>query len=253
MGSNLVPTCPKIRTQFLQQYFNSEHIETVERLVNYGISEIKPFRTERWYIGEDSEGTIRKYYMASYCGEACFVKLAKYDSTIKNEIFVNNYIACCDLSFVPRTLTSDIDFGRDESMLVTQYISGLSNFQIPEDTNLFDKYCDDFIHMHGAMQKFKIIHSDINDTNLLLNSCQQMILTDFGIGKAPGTEVFCIDYEAHDGTFYVDDGDLRTYDDAYSFVKMLDKSGIASSYKGRTSYKKVLQLVGLHQNIVRLH
>ena len=65
--------------------------------------------------------------------------------------------------------------------------------------------------------------------------------------------MFRIDYEAHDGTFYVDDGDLRTYDDAYSFVKMLDKSGIASSHKDRTSYKKVLQLVGLHQNIVRLH
>lgn len=252
MGSQPIPTDPRRHRQFMDEYLAEQHRRTISQLADYGLSDLQLYRTENWYIGDDSEGTIRKYYKGNYRGETCFVKLAQNDSTIRNEIFVNHYVTSCDLPFVPRTLTSDKAFDTNTSLLVTQFFADLRNFEIPTDEHLFERYCGEFIEIHKCFRQFQIVHCDISATNLLINDKKQLVLIDFGIGKVPGSEIYEIDYRAHDGHYYVTKGNSRIYDDAYSFLRMLDKAGLPDAYREMGSYRHIQQLVGTHQNKVLL-
>lgn len=79
-----------------------------------------------------------------------------------------------------------------------------------------------------------------------------MVLTDFGISKVPGSEIHPIDYRAHDGNYYITRGNIRIYDDAYSLIRMLDACDIPPSYRQTECYQNIRELVGVHQNEVRL-
>ena len=240
------------RSQFLKQYYATQHTKTVKRLMEYGLLDPQPYQTDRWYIGDDHEGTIRKYYQAVYCGESCFVKLAQNDSTICNEIFVNQYATKHSLAFVPQTLLCDMAYDIDTSLLVTQFRANLRKFTIPEDIVQFERYCMNFLDIHCEMEKYEMVHGDISDSNLLLDDSQQMVLTDFGIGRVTGAEKYMIDYIAHDGNYYINKGNMRIYDDAYSYIQMLEACGIPLNFKEIRAYRCIFERIGTMQYNVYL-
>lgn len=235
------------REAFLKDYFENNHDAAVKKLESCGMSEISPYRTDHWYIGDDADGTVRKYYSGKFKGEACFAKLAKNDSTIKNEIYVNAYVTEKGISFVPKTYYYEYDHGDGESLLITQFKAGIRDFSVPESEEAFTQVCKCFIDMCRAFAAIGVQHGDISESNLLVDSEGKLLMTDFGIGRAPGSEKFEIDYVVHDGTYYRTEGNLRTYDDVYSFLMMLDDCGLPESFKALPCYKELREMLGAFQ------
>lgn len=235
------------RERYLQAYFSHEHHETLMRLQNYGLSDIELYRSDHWYIGDDGEGTIRRYYAAQYHGQPCFVKLAQKDSTIQNEIYVNDYLTKRHIRFVPQTLLLDYRYGEDASLLVTEFKAGLRPFVIPESCEKFIRVCREFEDIYTQFAALGVVHGDISESNLLLDTDGSLVVTDFGIGHAPGTEQFKIDYGVHDGTYYQTDGNLRTYDDIFSFLQMLNDCGLPAAFRELPCYRHLESILGKHQ------
>jgi len=240
------------RDEFLREYFEKDHAHTVEKLERCGMTDILPYRTDHWYIGDDADGTVRKYFSGMYRGEKCFAKLARRDSTIKNEIYVNDYITKNGISFVPKTLYFEYDHGDGDSLLITQFKTGIRNFEVPDSADKFQQICHMYLDICDQFSKIGVQHGDISESNMLLDPDGNILMTDFGIGRAPGSEVFEIDYKIHDGTYYVTDGNTRIYDDIYSFLMMLDDCGIPEEFRNLPCFKNVKDQLGSFQFKVEL-
>lgn len=227
------------KSAYISEYFRREHVAIAERLASYGMSRIEAYNTDRWYIGSPEDATLRKYYRAEYMGRSCFVKLASHDSSSRNEIFVNEHMARGGLDFVPKLLLFDHDFDRDGTLLVTEFLEGIRDFQMAATAEGFASQCAEFLADLKLLRRLGVHHNDISRSNLLLDSQGRLVFSDFGIGYAPGAEKFHIDYRVHDGTFYRDHGHMRRYDDAYSFVRMLEALGLPDEYKATREYASV--------------
>jgi hypothetical protein len=77
-------------------------------------------------------------------------------------------------------------------------------------------------------------------------------MIDFGIARGPGSEAFPVDYSRHAGTYFLLEGNTRIYDDAYSFLQMLDFSGIPAFFKEKECFRRIERLVGGHAFTVEL-
>jgi len=198
-----------------------------------------------WYTGLGAEKLVRLFYRARYNGEPCFIKLVTNDSSIKKEIFINEYATQCNLDFIPKLLQSN-DINKNSSFLVTEFISGAKKFQMPNDEKSFETICANFIYIHDCLKKYDIIHGDISISNIILDSQNRIKLIDFGVGKAPGSEVFDTGRFIHRGTYYIPTNDSRIYDNAFSFLKVMDAAGIPTAFKQKKCYKEIESLVGEH-------
>ena len=225
-------------------YFLFRHRKTVARLSSYGITGVRAYRVKQW-VRHIDKNVIRYYYDAKFNGVRCFVKISS-DSTAQNELFVNKYATERGIGFIPKLLMSSEISEGGTFMAVMEFVQGMRKFELPNDMPAFIKLCEEFENIHRILLEACIIHSDISKSNLMLDENGHIILIDFGIGKAPGSEVFEIDYQLHGGTYYADSGNTRTYDDAYSFLRMLDDSGITDIYKQLNCYTRLLDLVGTH-------
>lgn len=236
------PLLRKLR--FLCKYFLRDHHDAISRLKSCGITNVRAFHIRQWvrYIDKN---IIRYYYKAKLSGNACFVKISG-DSTIENEINVNKYLSRCGVDFAPRYLYSGSDFCEGASALVVSYVPGLRSFCLPDDAVLFESLCAEFESIYQRLNSLGIIHGDISSSNLMLDGNNHIVLTDFGIGKVPGAEASGVDYGVHRGTYYIESADTRTYDDAYSFIHMLDDAGIPDSFRQMECYKRIERLAGLH-------
>lgn len=194
----------------------------IQKLSKLGFSEIKPYKHNDWRIGEDTDRAYRRFYMARKGNTVCFIKVGKHDKTVCNEIAVHKRIECKRFSFTPNCVMVDENFGKDTVMLALEFFEGLH--YIPETASEKDitRICGQFISIFHNLSNVNLVHADIHRGNLMLDNRDNVVLLDFGISKFLNDENI-IDYVERPGTFYRFVGTQRLYDDAYSFLQMLEK------------------------------
>jgi len=237
---------------YLLLYFMFRHRKTVVKLASYGITDVRIYCVRRWYTCHGAEKTDRLFFKGVFNGTKCFIKLAANDSTIKKEIFINNYMTECGINFVPKLLLSDSNYNINSALLVTELIQDIKKFKLPDNERAFEVMCNKFEHIHSCLKKFSIVHGDISLSNVLVDKNACIILIDFGIGWVPGSEIFRTNHLIHHGTYYIESDNVRIYDNAFSFLRVLDHSKIPAEYKQKECYKKIERLVGVHSHIIPL-
>ena len=210
-------------------------------LKRYGFLKSKLYKSTSWRFGKGKDGAFRRYYSAYYDGVRTFVKISKNDSTVKNEIKFAEYLKCVQPSFVTSTVTTALNFNNGFDMLAIEFCDDLRSFSIPKTEYEFEQLCDQFLGILDGLQSMKIVHADIHKNNLMIKD-NRLILIDFGISYSENLDT-SVDYSARPGTFYkeTDDG-LRFYDDAYSFVKMVEKLSPPVSFFNGELYQKIVVL-----------
>ena len=234
--------CARIirKLHFVLCYFLLHHRKTIAKLSSYGLTDIRVYCVRHWYMGLGEEKLVRLFYKTKLDGTWCFVKLVENDSSIAKEIFINKYITERGIEFVPKLLLSD------DNLLVIEFIQGMKKFKLPDDEKAFENMCADFKNIHACFKKFDIIHGDISASNVLLDKDNKIVLIDFGVGWVPGSEVFPSNHVIHHGTYYVESDNIRIYDNAFSFLRVLDYYKIPAKFKQMKCYKEIEQLVGAH-------
>ena len=87
-----------------------------------------------------------------------------------------------------------------------------------------------------------IVHADIHKGNLMIKN-NHLYLLDYGISKVLN-DGNTIDYNSRPGTFYVESGNIRTYDDAYSFVETIVGLGASEEFKNIEEFENIKNRVG---------
>lgn len=235
----------------IKYYFVTYFPET-NHLKKYGFVNIKPVNLSGWRWGKGLDKAYRRYYVANYECKKCFVKVAKNDATIINEIQVNSYIKdCCgSVDFTTKLIMCDKNFCEDTAMMAIEFISDLQKFYIPQDVGEFEVLCKSFERILKILEEFQIVHADIHKGNLMIKDGKPVLL-DFGISKIKNVEND-IDYKARPGTFFRTNDTERTYDDAYSFIKMLEKMNISEEFKNLPTYKSIENLCDVNYFTVNI-
>jgi serine/threonine protein kinase len=199
------------------------------------------------FIKYNGKKNLRFFYKAKYNGRECFIKLGENDAISMNrEISANKYIKECGLDFIPDMLICDEFYDDDTVMIATEYIFGLKNFETPENQEHFEKVCVSFEYVHRCLEKFGIIHGDLNRSNIALRG-NDIILIDFGISWIPGADNHIpLKLLPGSGISYIKSGSTRIYDLAFSFIRILEECGISQDFKQQECYKRIEQLVGVH-------
>ena len=234
-----------IKALSIIKYLLSQYRRDRIKLSSYGISRVVFFKVRQWKFNKEKMRT-RVYYKAIRNGEKCFVKIGKSDGALKNEINIYKYLKQCNIKFVPQYLISEESYDNDRILLVLQYLEGVNKFKTPKTEDEFNHICNEFEAIHACFCKFGILQRDISITNIYMNNENKMVVTDFGMGVSPGSDVSLIDPESNVGTYFIFTEKTRIYDDAYSFVRMLDECGIPSEYKEMECYRRIEKLVGIH-------
>lgn len=199
----------------------------ISKLNDMGFHDVSVFKPSTWRIGKGADKAYRRYYCATYNGKKCFIKIAKNDKTVQNEIVVQKAIQQSNFTFTPQCLMTCINFYPDTAMLANEYIEGLC--AIPEDATpdqLVD-YTKQFLKILQQMESVGLVHADIHRGNLMLSQKNELILMDFGISHFINKENN-VNYVERPGTFYRREGKYRIYDDAYSYLKLLEKINVYS-------------------------
>jgi len=229
------------------------HRKTVKKLESYGLRDIKIYHFRvwlwwQWRKAATESNTKRYYYKANFNNKTCFVKLAKNDYAIKNEIFMCKYLTRSGIGFVPEYLLSDEDYDKYTSLLVTGFISDMRLFTLPADEKTFESICGEFEQILYCFTQHNVFHGDISASNVLMDSENHITIIDFALGSAPGSEVYKLKNPR--GINYRLSGNVCTYDNAYSFIKLLDDCGIGGAYKNKDCYKSIERLIGAHTRSV---
>lgn len=184
-----------------------------------GYSSVKPIMSRDWRIGHGRDGAFRRYYSAELNGKKCFIKVGFKDATVKNELEIMKNLGK-PLPFSPALQGYSDELAPSTVMLAVEYIEGMRSFSLPSSNEDFSLLCGKFIGILDVLEARGLVHADVHKGNLMLKGDELMLL-DYGISKMDG-EANCIDYVSRPGTYYLTSGPNRTYDDAYSFVKMME-------------------------------
>ena len=220
------------------------------QLKKLGLTNISEYKRDQWRIGKEKDRAYRRYYKCNYKGEKAFVKVAQKDSTIKNEIRICNYLKDQKIDFIAKMMMGRENFYNNTDVLVMEYVDGLVEFSIPDSYEQFENFCEQMVSILSCFKKIGIVHADIHKGNLMINS-DKIVLLDFGISMAKNVKND-VDYNARPGTFFVQEGTQRKYDDAYSFVKMIQLWEIKNEWKECEAYKKIVNSIGDNYEIVNV-
>jgi len=240
------------KTKHMSVYLIFNHRKTVRKLESYGLRDVKIYRFRRWRWWQwhkAEETTIKRfYYKAKYENENCFVKLSRNDYAIKNEIHISRYLSRCAIGFVPGYLHSDEDYEKHTSLLITGFISGMRPFTLPGDEKTFEAVCGEFEQIIKCFVQYGIFHGDVSASNVLMDSENHIMVIDFALGYAPGSEA----YQLKDprGMNYRLSGNVCTYDNAYSFIRLLDDCGLSDDFKCKDCYKRIERMIDAHTRSV---
>ena len=227
--------------QYYLKYSINVRKDEIRKLRNHGLESVKPIMFDQWRIGRGRDGAHRRYYSGSINGTPCFIKVGYKDATVRNEL---NIMMSQEKPFIysPIFLVGDLDFNEETVMLAVQFIPDLQKFAIPESKKGFENLCQSFLSILDDLQMRHIVHADIHKGNLMLQG-SKLFLLDYGISMKTD-EGNDIDYVSRPGTFYTEKDGVRTYDDAYSFIKTVDEFGIEKSFKDCASYQRIISRIG---------
>lgn len=236
---------------FMLKYLFCIKSEEIKKLRNYGFIDIKPFKTRAWRIGTERDQAHRRYYTATYKGTKCFIKVALNDSTIGNEIAVAEQLKDKDISFISKIIAVDSNFSGNKQLLATTFTPGLhpiSEESIYNDVQVVSSskllvYCKQMIAILQALEDLKLVHADIHKGNLMLDANDNLILLDFGISKFLD-KVNSVEYRYRPGTFYRETDEGRVYDDAYSFIALINRYDTCKEIKHTNEYKAICDRIG---------
>ncbi len=236
----------------LIKYFLFIYLSEINKLSKYGLCKIKPIKFDGWRWGKGLDKAYRRYYVAYYDQKRCFIKVAKNDATIVNEIKINTYLNSNinELDFTTKLLLSDLNFDSHTAMIVLEFINDLKNFVVLEDVDDFNSVCQSFIRILKEMEKISLVHADVHKGNLMLCN-KQLVLLDFGISKVANIENN-IDYKARPGTYYREEASQRIYNDAYSFIRMVEELGIEETHKELEAFQYINSLCDDNNMIVNI-
>lgn len=220
-----------------------------EGLKKNELSGIKIWKFDSWKFDSGLDHSYRRYYIATYHGKKCFVKIAKNDMTVLNEIYIAEQKM--QLDFSPKIYLTDRNFNGNSFLIVQEFIGGLSELYKTKEYKIFEMWCAEFNQISDILLKYKIVHNDVHKGNLLVRKKDnRLFLLDYGISAVlPDNKI--IDYKARPGTFYKQTNEngveIRIYDDAYSFVQEMhrlqfDKEWFDKSKQFKEIEKKVGRL-----------
>ncbi len=231
-------------------YFIKSYRHEVKMLKKIGFAQLNLFKTRSWRIGKELDHAYRRYYTGFYDGQKCFIKIAENDSTIENELFVAKNLIGKKFTFISKIICIDSSFDGNKKMLATIFTKGLhplSKESIYHDVetvraeSLLD-YCRQMRNILQQLEKIKLVHADIHKGNLMLDENDHLILLDFGISKFldKGNNV---DYISRPGTFYRNTSGGRIYDDAYSFIQMINRYDAIKDIMESGEYKSIVERI----------
>lgn len=215
----------------------------IDGLKKLGFIKISQYKIKQWRFGKGKDGAYRRYYKGIYDGKQAFIKVAKYDSTIKNEIQICMHLQTENIDFIPKMIVARENFYNSTDVLAIVYLEGLNEFSTPQNYGDFENICKQMLCILKKLKEYEIVHADIHKGNLMLNKDKKIVLLDFGISICKNVKNN-VNYIARPGTFFVEEGGIRKYDDAYSFIKMLEQWDIDCSWKNCEAYKQIEDLVG---------
>ena len=213
-----------------------------KELEAYGFKRIHAKSVNDWRIGRGKDKAFRRYYTAYKDNKKCFIKIGISDVTVKNEYEIMKSRKD-KFFFSPSFIDGCDNFKKSAVMLAVSYIDGLESFVIPNTTEQFDNICKQFIVILNTLRRNNIIHADIHKGNLMTQN-GKLILLDYGISRRLDNSENRIDYIARPGTFYQEIDGIRIYDDAYSFIQLLNTLGLPDSFKSTFSYKQIQNMIG---------
>ena len=218
------------------------YMKDKNELKKLGFNNIKKYKIENWRFGNEKDKVYRRYFTGTYDGKICFVKIAKNDLTIRNEIKIQKLIKKYDFNYSPKTILIVDNFNFSYSLLAIEFIENLRTIDEITSKTEFEKFCEDFLKTLKEFEKIGLIHADINKGNLML--CDRgLILFDYGISYCKNINNE-INYFDRPGTFYIDKEKTRTYDDAYSFVKLIESYKKFDNYLNSKSYVAIEDRIG---------
>lgn len=225
---------------YVKYIFAIKHKEC-EKLNELGILHPTPINFMDWRIGKGKDHAYRRYYLAQYNGQKCFVKIGKNDATVHNEYLTLSQIPSGTFDFSPNLLIGKADFDENTTMLAVEFIEGLQKFTCPTEKSTFENLCKQFLHILDVLESQKLVHADVHKGNLMLCD-NKLYLLDYGISMFMNQRND-INYVARPGTFYkiVEDG--RIYDDAYSFTKLIDEIQTEYSIDNSEALRSIYQRI----------
>lgn len=220
-------------------------------LKRYKFKDIRQFRPRTWRYGKGKDNAFRRYYLAKLDDEKCFIKIAENDETVKNEIKIQKYLSSIEFKYTPTCKIADNSFNESIAILAISYIEDLKQIETPINSKNLDLICNEFINICDILFNAQIIHADIHKDNLLQKKDGSLMLLDFGISMANKIDN-TVNYLARPGTYFKEFGNIREYDDVYSFLKMLGSLGLNEELKHTDSYKKIKALDGRYSRKINL-
>ena len=223
----------------------------IRALKKYNLKNIRPYLKPFWRWGYGLDKAFRRYYRANFAGSPVFIKVSINDSTIYNEIQMAEYMKTQNLEFVVQTVKTDKNFLGNMQMLCISFAEGLHDLTPPKTKTEFEKYCSEFENILKKLSDNGIVHADIHPKNLMLDKNNSLVLLDFGISGI----VNCkndVNYIARCGTHYTENNNIRTYDDAYSFVKVIEQMQLPEEWLSSPHFLKIKESIGANQLRVSL-
>ena len=232
---------------FYQLFVQQKEVSSLE---NLQFSNVMPFEPHTWRYGRGKDKAFRRYYTAYQNGIKYFVKIAtKNDSSVQNEIEIQTVLSKKEYDWTPTCIMAEKNFCKNMSVLIVKYEKGLRKFELPSTKEAFNKLCLKFVRILDDLYAIKVVHSDIHAGNLMLDLDNNLHLLDFGISKFidMGNDV---NYLARPGTFYRNTKNKRIYDDAYSFVCLMDRIGLPTEWKDEAYYLEIKKRINRCCNVV---
>lgn len=225
----------------------------IKKLKSKGFKKIKTFQPYTWRIGKGQDRAFRRYYLAWFNNTKCFIKIGKNDITVANEAKIYAFIKDKALDFFANCLFIDENFDDSTVMIANEFIEQLIPFTEIDQKSKFDIICSEFFELLDKLESLGIIHADIHKGNILTTPNNGIVLLDFGISFFKGKEKR-INYNMRPGTFYINDeeNNLRKYDDAYSFVKMIEGLDFPEEWLHSLEYNKIVERIDGFSDWVQL-
>ena len=212
-----------------------------------GLAGIKIWNFDSWKFDSGLDHSYRRYYVARFRQKRCFVKIAKHDLTVLNEIYIADQKK--QLEFSPNILLTDKGFNEDSFLIVQEYLKGICPLYKTKHYCVFDKWCNEFNNIIDTFLKYNIVHNDVHKGNLVVRKKDnKLFLLDYGISTILPNNLI-VDYKARPGTFYrktnKNEFEIRIYDDAYSFVQEIHRLGFEKEWLDKSdAYNEIVKKIG---------